>query len=163
MIMVIERLRQISRICLAGEGLSATDAKWLAERLESFLSHNVKSMDDAFGLKFARGGVPWWREEAMRKRDAALRDLAESFLSAHCKTAMARHLYRLSLRYMGSAWRFDRDRDEMPFRYTGTPHEYLWLAFKSGAPMPIGERHLRTLLGDLSRSSVVDRSASSHV
>ena len=153
MMPMIERLRKISHHCLTGDRLSGSDAHWLGQRLDSFLSLEAKSLDDAFGLKFARGGVPWWREEAMRVRDAALRELAERFLSEHCKTAMARHVYQLSLRYAGSAWRFDRDRHEMPSHYADTPREFLWRAFKSAAPMPIGERHLRTLLGDLGQAS----------
>jgi hypothetical protein len=34
----------------------------------------------------------------------------------------------------------------MPETYEGTPLEFLWRAFKSGAPMPIGERQLRRIL-----------------
>jgi hypothetical protein len=36
----------------------------------------------------------------------------------------------------------------MPVDYAGTAHEQLWLAFKSGAAMPLGERQLRTILAD---------------
>jgi hypothetical protein len=34
----------------------------------------------------------------------------------------------------------------MPGRYRGTAKESLWRAFKSGAPMPLGERRLRSIL-----------------
>jgi hypothetical protein len=34
----------------------------------------------------------------------------------------------------------------MPAHYRATPKEYLWRAFKSQAPVPIGERQLRNIL-----------------
>ncbi|HJS33274.1 MAG TPA: hypothetical protein VJ924_14870 [Alphaproteobacteria bacterium] len=61
-------------------------------------------------------------------------------------SARANHVRTLATRYAASAWRFDRDRDQMPPHYSGTPMEMLWRAFKSGAPMPIGERQLRNIL-----------------
>jgi len=53
----------------------------------------------------------------------------------------------LAVRYAGSTWRFDRDRQSLPAGYAGGVHEWLWRAFSSGAPMPIGERQLRHVLG----------------
>jgi hypothetical protein len=35
----------------------------------------------------------------------------------------------------------------MPPDYVGRENECLWRAFKSGAPMPIGERRMRHILG----------------
>jgi len=43
-------------------------------------------------------------------------------------------------------WPRDRDRSQNPARYRDTPEEYLWAAFKSGAPMPLSQRDLRRLL-----------------
>ena len=51
-----------------------------------------------------------------------------------------------SLRSFGLA--FDRNRDEMPQAYQRTPKEWIWLAFKSGAAMPLGERQLRNILAN---------------
>jgi hypothetical protein len=36
----------------------------------------------------------------------------------------------------------------MPTEHGGKPRELLWRAFKSGAPMPIGERQLRHIMGN---------------
>jgi hypothetical protein len=47
---------------------------------------------------------------------------------------------------MASAWRFDRNRPEMPLRYKRQPQELLWRAFKSGAFMPLSQRQLRNIL-----------------
>ena len=83
----------------------------------------------------------------MRVRDAALRQLAEAHLPDLALSAQATRIHQLSVRYATSSWRFDRMRDEMPRAYEGTPHEWLWRAFKSGAAMPLGVRQLRTVLG----------------
>jgi hypothetical protein len=61
-------------------------------------------------------------------------------------SAQAGRIHQLSSRYAASAWRFDRERTEVPASYRGTPHEMLWLAFKSGATMPLCKRQLRTIL-----------------
>ena len=147
MIEILERLRSIARRCGDGQPLDADEALWLRHCLEEFLSHQTTSIHQAFGLRFPRGGVPWWREEALRKRDAALRDLAARHFAGHSTAGCARRLCQLSQRYAATGWRFDSACSEMPERYVGTPHEQLWHAFKSGAAMPLGERHLRTILG----------------
>jgi len=43
-------------------------------------------------------------------------------------------------------WPRDRTRTRIPARYRDTPEEYLWAAFKSGAPMPLTQRELRRIL-----------------
>ncbi len=142
----IETLRDITRRCLAGEPLTAEESRWLGASLASFLEHRCHSVDDALGLRFPQGGVPWWREEAIRKRDAALRELAACFYGELSTSAKAKRIHMLMGRYAASTWRYDRDREAMPPRYGGAPHAYLWRAFKSGAAMPIGERQLRNIL-----------------
>ncbi len=146
MLSSIYNLREISRRCLAGEPLDEELSSWLGSSLENFLSHRWSSVDEALGLRFAHGGVPWWREEAIRIRDAALRDLATCFLADLRPSAQARRVHQLSVRYASSAWRFDADVELMPTHYVGTQREFLWRAFKSGAAMPIGERQLRNIL-----------------
>ena len=147
MIATIESLREISRRCQAAEPLDDELARWLGEALEQFLAHSCHTIDEAFGLCFPQGGVPWWLEEAIRSHDEALRALAARFDPELSTTARAREVRTMSLRYAASAWRYDRERDEMPATYVGTPKEQLWRAFKSEAAMPLGERQLRTILG----------------
>jgi hypothetical protein len=141
----IENLREISRRCLAGEPLDDGLSRWLGTSLEDFLNQRC-SLDEAFGLRSAQGGVAWWQEEAIRTRNAALRELSVRVGAAGSTAARARQVYRLAIRYAASCWRRDRDLDEMPPQYRETAKEYLWRAFKSGAIMPIGERHLRSIL-----------------
>ena len=142
----IDDLREISRCCLIGEPLESGLSEWLGQSLQAFLEQACATVDDALGLKFPQGGVPWWREEAIRTRDAALRQLVEQFFDDFSLSATAREVRTLAERYAASSWRFDRERDEMPGRFRGAPMEYIWLAFKSGATMPIGERQLRNIL-----------------
>ncbi len=139
-------LRDIARLCLAGEPLDDELSRWLGTSLEDFLTQQCRSIDEALGLRFPQGGIPWWREEGIRERDAALRELGESIRDDLSPCAKARQIATLSTRYAASAWRFDQDRHDMPGHYTGTPKAFLWRAFKSGATMPIGERQLRNIL-----------------
>jgi hypothetical protein len=146
MLAAIRDLRKISHHCLLGQPLPSELSHWLGSSLQQFLAHRARSIEAAFGIRAPRGGVPWWLEEAMRVRDAALRALAATFMVGQSVSTTARHIHDLAVRYAASAWRFDRQRPDMPTHYAGTPHELLWKAFKSGAPMPIGARQLRKVL-----------------
>ena len=105
-------------------------------------------LDGALGLIQAQGGIPWWREDAIRRRDLALRRLPALVCPEAGVTARARRIAELLRRYAGSAWRIDRTHASMPAHYGGTVQEPIWRAFKSGAAMPLGERQLRSILGD---------------
>lgn len=146
MLRTIQNLREIAQSCRLGAPLDGKLAVWLGDSLEQFLAHRAASIDEALGLRAPRGGIPWWREEAMRRRDSLLREFAAAWYSGCSVCAAARQIRVLSLRYAASAWRFDQADDAMPEHYRSTPKEWIWRIFKSGAPMPIGERHLRTIL-----------------
>jgi len=147
MLTVISNLRQICERCNHGEPLEPDLAGWLADSLDRFLRHECTSIDDALGLRQSRGGVPWWLVEALYHRDRALRELADRLVENGSLSNRAREVRRKTIRYASTAWRFDKDRETMPTCYRGTYREYLWEAFKSGAPMPLGERQLRNILG----------------
>ena len=142
----IDNLREIMACCFDGKPLDDDLADWLGEAIDGFLTRQFCTLDEGFGLIFPRGGIPWWREEANRKRNAALCHLAETFLDELALGMQAQEIWTAARRYAASTWRFDRDNDDMPAHYVGTPKECLWQAFKSSAPMPIGERQLRTIL-----------------
>lgn len=146
MLHAIDNLREIKQRCIAGEPLDMNQAQWLGAALAHFLDHRCTSMDDALGLHFAQGGMPWWREEANRARDAALRDIAQTFMRDLSKSAQAKQIAQVARRYAASAWRLDQGCDDMPAHYQDTIKQPLWLAFRSGATMPIGERQLRNIL-----------------
>jgi hypothetical protein len=146
MLSSIHNLREITRLCLIGEQLDDELSCWLGTSLLEFLERRCPTIDKALGLEFPRGGIPWWMEEAIRKRDTALVQLADRYFADRSLSARSRQIRTLSCRYAASAWRHDRDRGEMPERYAGTPNEHLWQAFQSGAAMPLSERQLRNIL-----------------
>jgi hypothetical protein len=146
MLASIDNMRTVARLCLVREPLPEALAIWLAASFESFLEKRAGSLNDAFGVRNARGGVPWRMEASMRVRDEALRRLAADHFSTLSTSSQASKIRQLSARYEASNWRFDRMRTTMPAAYEGTPHAGLWRAFKSGAAMPLGVRQLRTIL-----------------
>lgn len=146
MLASIQQLREIAQRCLSGEPLQEELARWLGASLDKFLNQRVPTIEEAMGIRSPRGGIPWWMEEAIRKRDRALRNLAERHADGQSVSAQAHIIYTLAIRYAASGWRFDRRLNNPPPGYTGTPSEFLWRAFNSGAPMPIGERQLRNVL-----------------
>jgi hypothetical protein len=153
MLLVIKNLREVAERFRDGTALPADLALWLERSLREFLDRRCHSVDEALGLRFAKGGVPWWLEEGMRMRDAALRTLAERFYANQSTSARAAQIHVLSERYAAANWPWDSRQPQMPARYEGTPKVYLWHAFKSGAPMPLGERRLRSILGGIDPSA----------
>ena len=143
---IIERLRDLCRRFLVD---GDSDLRWLGSRLDDFLSHRCRSLEEALGLRFARGGIPWWREEAARKRDAALRTLAQLYCPGERLSVQTKRVYEQAARYAALRWCIDARRKAMPPHYAGTAKEWLWKAFASGAPMPIRERRLRDILQGL--------------
>ena len=146
MIQSIRNIQTVARLCRGHEPLPADLALWLANSLQCFLEQRAASLNAAFGLKNARGGIPWRTEAQNRARDAAHRVLAQKYFAGLSLSARANHIHQSSVRYAASAWRFDRNHSEMPARYRGTAQEFLWQAFKSGATMPLCPRQLRTIL-----------------
>ena len=74
--MSIERLRRLIHIA---PDLGA-DGEWLAEALTRYIdrAHEGMTLDQCLGVATLRGGTPWWRAQALRRRDDAisrLRDL----------------------------------------------------------------------------------------
>jgi hypothetical protein len=146
MLATIDNLREIARLCRNGQPLGPELSGWLGGSLDQFLQREAPTIEDAFGLRAPRGGVPWWLEEAMRRRDAALRELARTHFPEATPSAQARQIHTLAVRYGASAWLRDRALAEMPQRYRGRANGWRWRAFRAGAPMPICERQLRTIL-----------------
>lgn len=140
----VEKLRRLVPIIEAGDA----DSKWLAGCLQQYLDGAERGLTVETALDLARqpGQVAWWTEAAIERRDTALRELAARFWPGSMVGSQARAIERLALRYATSAWRLDRERDDMPARHEGTATECLWRAFKSGAAMPIKQRRLESIL-----------------
>src|SRR5262249_2332636 len=118
MLTTIVKLREIHQRCLYEQPLESEHLHWLGNSLGAFLSHRCRSLDEAVGLKFARGGVPWWLEEAMRRRDAALRELADQYFADYSVLAQATKIRVMAVRYAASAWHNDKEHGSMPDRYS---------------------------------------------
>lgn len=141
----VERLHEIASRCLNGQPLNRRHSRWLGYALASYLGKDSSSLEEALGLRYGRGGVPWWREAALRQRDAALRELAADCFPDSSPCCRSRRIAQLAARYAATGWLADREVPDMPARYAGTPKQYLWRAFKSGAAMPLGERQIRNV------------------
>jgi hypothetical protein len=144
----IETLHAIHSRCAGDMPLTPGLRSWLANSLGRYLGHDCDNLNEAFGVIQGHGGVPWWRERAIRERDEALRALSQEVYSDFSVYSRAKSIHALTARYQTTCWPRDRLLDEMPERYRGTPKAHLWRAFRSEAKMPISERRLRTLLAD---------------
>jgi len=141
-------LREIARVCQMGEPLPASLAFWLSKSLETFLGQDCDSLNEAFGLRNKKGGVSWRWAANIQARDEALYNLAARHFAHLSASSQAAEIHKAALRYATSRWRFDRETETMNSDYRGTPKEFLWLAFKSGATMPLCQRRLRTILAE---------------
>ncbi|HEY7610893.1 MAG TPA: hypothetical protein VIF14_16815 [Alphaproteobacteria bacterium] len=87
-----------------------------------------------------------WRDAAGEARDTVLRALAQRFYPCVPVSTQAARIHAHAETYAFVRWPRDRERTQIPARYRGTPDEYLWAAFKSGATMPLPMRDLRRIL-----------------
>jgi len=142
----IETLHAIHTRCAGDLPLTPDLRNWLAESLGRYLEHTCDNLNEAFGVIQGHGGVPWWRERAIRERDAALRALSREHFGDLAVYSRAKAIAAISERYQTTCLARDRLLDEMPERYRGTVKEHLWRAFRSEAKMPVSERRLRSLL-----------------
>lgn len=85
----------------------------IADRLRPWLDGGAAggmTLEEALGLKPERGGAPWWVLEARRKRDAAIRALAQPF-ETESFSEQARRVLSAAGRYRKVRWKRDRARD----------------------------------------------------
>lgn len=142
----IRNLRQLAERLAAGELPDPRLCDWASQSLRAFVDHRVTSLEDAFGLRAGKGGMPWWKDEAVRLRNAAIRALAERLAPEASAACQAKAVRRALGIYCAGRWRFDRERAIMPPQYAGTSDEWLWRICRSGAPASLGERQLRSIL-----------------
>lgn len=144
----IHALDEVCRVCASNEPMPEDLRDWLATSLSRFLEHGCENLNEAFGIQQGHGGIPWWRERAIRTRDEALRGISKTYLGELSVSARAEEIHAMATRYASTNWARDSRGDDMPARYAGTPMRYIWRAFKSGAKMPVTRRHLRNLLAE---------------
>src|SRR5438874_5649529 len=98
MLQSIDNMRTLAELCRAGEPLPGTLASWLASSLQAFLDQRSPSLNDAFGVRNARGGIPWRMEASIRVRDAALRSLSKAHMTGQTISAQPERSHALSSR-----------------------------------------------------------------
>lgn len=125
---------------------TSEDRAALAGRLRVYLSAPASvTLDGVFGLTRSARGLPWWRAEALDRRDAAIRALASRFYSGRSVASQAAAIHRVLLRYSASAWRFDRREPAPPVHYLGRADEMMFDAMRACDSVP-SVRHLRRVL-----------------
>src|SRR5262249_54902809 len=107
-------LDEISRRCVAGVALDLDQARWLGDALRRFLTRESATIEEALGVRSARGGVSWRHERLIRQRNAALAELARRHIAHKTAAAQAKAVHAMCTRYAASAWRFDRDCTVLP-------------------------------------------------
>ena len=142
----IEALSKVRQSCINNTPIPREIQLWLAGSIGRYLDHSTKDLDRAFGLNTSRGGVPWWLVRGIQERDTALRKLAATHLPDLQIPAQAREIERLSKKFASCNWQRDKNQKQMPNLYQGSYRECLWIAFQSGARMPLSERHIRNVL-----------------
>jgi len=156
MLQTINLLDEISQRCISGNALDPEQARWLGDALRRFLTRQSLTIEEALGLRSARGGVQWRQELAIRRRNAALVELGRRHLFCKSVSAQVRAVHTMCVRYAASAWQYDRHCVALPTAYAGQPLEFLWKAFAAGAPMPLSERQLRNILPPQTTVSAAD-------
>jgi len=145
----VAALRRLRAGCAAGRPLDPGLAGWLQQSLDRYLGRQSFSLEAAFGIQPRHGGLAWWRREAIRERDQALRALAAEHFAEFAPTRRARAIACAARRYGASGWRFDCRDGALPPEPAGSIRHHLFRAFRSGAPMPLGERQIRNILRDI--------------
>lgn len=108
---------------VAGRQETEADRAELADRVRLYLQgaeHGV-SLDEAFALTCAPGQSPWWRSEALGRRDAAIRTLARRYFAGRSVALQAAQVHAALDIYASGLWRFDRRNSDPPKHYLGTP------------------------------------------
>ena len=143
----VEKLREL--LAVAESGQLAALGSWLEPRLRDYLMRASEgvTLDQVLELTVERGGVPWYTREALAERDAAILALAKHLPDLK-PSAQAEQIATWSRRYVASAWRFDRDKTEMPSHYQGTQKESLYKALKAFPRFPKASRIKAILLGN---------------
>lgn len=118
---------------------AAGQRTWLDDWIARALARSAAVEGEA---KDGRSGV----RQAAQQRDAALRELAARYYPGLRRSAQASQIRRLTIHYATCGWGRDRRLAAPPPHYADSPHELLWRAFKAGAPLPVSERRLCSIL-----------------
>jgi hypothetical protein len=96
----IGKLRALAAALRTGEPVPPEVARWAAEAIGQYEDDAAAglTLDRALGLVPARGHYPWWRDEAIRRRDGLLRQLREDHFKGLGISVAAAEIARLFAR-----------------------------------------------------------------
>ena len=139
-----DRLRRLAEVA----PLLGADGEWLAEALARYLAEapDGLTLDAACGVARDPGRDPWWRTEARRRRDDAIRAMARLHFAGMSTHRAAIAITEAARRYEATSWRRDRTFTAPPAAYTGTIRALLWHALATGQRFPSGWRQVWDIL-----------------
>lgn len=139
----IDLLRELHARLAGGDPLERWASECLAEYLEG-AAHGVR-LGQAFGVEPVRGEVPWWRREALARRDDAIRRLARVRYGNQAPNEQADRVLAELERYVTSTWRHDRARGGP--RHDGEAHAALFDAADAcDGALPASPRQVRRII-----------------
>jgi hypothetical protein len=96
----IDRLRALAAALRAGEAVPPDVARWAVEAIRQYEDDAAAglTLDRTFGLVPARGELPWWRREALQRRNAILQQLHQAFFGELAVSVAAMEIARLFAR-----------------------------------------------------------------
>lgn len=123
------------------------DRAEVAERFSLYLDQADQgfSLEAAFELNRRPGQAPWWRSEALGRRDAAIRALARRFFPGRSVSFQAAQIYAGLGIYAAGQWRFDCRNPEPPPHYLGTPRAIMFDILRC-SDVILSERQLQRIL-----------------
>lgn len=144
----IARLRRIRDAAAAGMALG-DDGPWLAAGLDAYLRRAPEGLTLPAALELAVpvGGAPWWRIDALARRDDALRRLAAEHYSSLPPSERAAAIGVSLRRYASTSWPRDRHFSACPSRLVGTSGELLF-AIMSVSRAPMSDRQIARIIDD---------------
>ncbi len=145
----IDRLRELLKVAESGELAELGD--WLVPRLNNYFTGASAgvTLEQVFDLAVSPGRAPWWREEALKARDDAIRRLADQHFGALDLNGQADEILTAIRRYRGSRWRHDRSIDHMPESYAGTRSALLYETLRrGGGDAPESKKQVTRILSE---------------
>ncbi|MES0076952.1 hypothetical protein [Mesorhizobium sp. M0058] len=123
------------------------DREWIAAALRRYLAaaDDGLSIEDALELTAPARAMPWWRVDALARRDMALCELARVFYPSPSLSQRAAGVYDALARYARAEWPRDQRLESMPVHYVGTPAELLFSAMKAHPEM-LSERQVTRIV-----------------
>lgn len=132
---------------LAHRSDTEEDRQWLAEALRRYLlaADDALSLEDAFELRTPTRCQPWWRIDAISRRDIWLRALAEFFPHASL-FARAEAVGAALDRYAATRWVSEQLLAGPPRSSWATAEQCMWYALEANGGLLLSRRQLRRIL-----------------